>query len=116
MLTSPTTVTIDGVAKNLSRINQDNFSSTYFLKESGREIKLVIRHSYEGKSGPLQYERHNIDITDTTWDGEGNPTTIQAYTVFRMKRGSDAAAAIDLTTALNAWVTTNVAAIAGWES
>lgn len=116
MLTSPITVTIDGVAHSLSRINQDNYSSVYFKKAAGVEYKLVIRHSYEGKNGPSQYERHNVDLTVTTWDAEGTPSTVQAYMVFRSVRGTDAKGSEDVTKALSAFMTANVAAIAGWAS
>jgi len=73
MLTSPLTVTIDGTAHSLDRINQDNFTSLYRKKAAGLEIDLAIRHSFEGKSGPGQMERHNVDLKYTTFDGEGNP-------------------------------------------
>jgi hypothetical protein len=116
MLTSPTTVTIDGVAHSLSRINQDNFSSVYLKKSTNEEYRLTIRHSYEGKAGAGQIERHNVDLVKTTWDVNGIPTVRQTYHVFRNPRSVDPDGVNDMTVGLNAWLTTNVAAIGGWES
>lgn len=116
MLTSPISITIDGVAHSLSRINQDNFSAVYLKKMTNRELRLTIRHSYEGKEGPGQMERHNVDLLDTQWDANGVPSIRQSYHVIRNPRAVDPDGVADDTVGLNAWLTTNVAAICGWES
>lgn len=116
MLTSPISVTIDGVAHNLSRINQDNYSSVYLKKGTNEEFRLTIRHSYEGKSGPGQMERHNVDLVHTKWDAEGNSSIQQAYMVVRVARGADPDSVNDDTVGLAAFVTSNIAAITAWES
>lgn len=116
MLTSPISITIDGTAHSLSRINQDNFSSVYLKKAALEEIRVTIRHSYEGKVGNGQMERHNVDLLHTVWDAEGNSTARQAYTVMRIARGADVGAIVEDVEGLNAFVTTNAAAICGWES
>lgn len=116
MLTSPITITIDGVAHSLSRINQDNFSAVYLKKAAGLELRLTLRHSYEGKEGVGQYERHNVDLLHTTWDVDGVPTVTQTYHVVRNPRSVDPDRVGDDTVGLNAWLTTNIAAICAWES
>jgi hypothetical protein len=116
MLTSPISITIDGVAHSLSRINQDNFGSVYLKKATNLEFRLTLRHSYEGKDGPGQMERHNIDLVHTVWDVNGIPTIRQSYHVIRNPRAVDPDGVADDTVGLNAWLTTNVAAICGWES
>lgn len=116
MLTSPITITIDGVAHSLSRVNQDNYSSVYLKKAANLELRLTIRHSYEGKSGPGQMERHNVDLTHTVWDAEGNATVSQTYHVVRVRRGVDPDSVNDDTVGLNAWLSSNIAAITAWES
>lgn len=116
MLSSPISVTIDGTAHSLSRINQDNFSSLYRKSAAGLEITLAIRHTYEGKVGDAQYERHNVDLKYTTFDAEGKPTTYQSYTVLRTIRGLDPDVVANVSAGLNDFVDTNVAAIVGWES
>jgi hypothetical protein len=116
MLTSPISITIDGVAHSLSRINQDNYSAVYLKKAAGLEFRLTIRHSYEGKDGVGQMERHNIDLLHTTWDVDGIPTVRQTYHVIRCQRGADPDSVNDDTVGLNAWVSTNIAALTAWES
>lgn len=116
MLTSPITVTIDGTAHSLSRINQDNFGSTWLKRATNLEVRLQIRHSYEGKEGASQVERHNVDLVMTTWDAEGNATIQQAYTVVRSPRSADPVMAGKVAIGLNAFVTANATGIATWEN
>lgn len=116
MLTSPITITIDGVAHSLSRINNDNFGSVYLKKVSGLELRCNIRHSYEGKAGPSQFERHNVELVRTTWDANGNPIVTTCYVVMRNIRGSDPTIVAKDVAGLNAFVTANKDAIATWES
>lgn len=117
MLPSPLTVTIAGTAHALSLINQDNFGSKYFKKGTDLEISLSIRHSYENKDAAgVQMERHNVDLTYTTYDATGKPTVYQAYTVMRTRRGLASAQVVEVTKGLNTLVSAQAAAIANWES
>lgn len=116
MLTSPITVTIATVAHSLSRINQDNYGSTYLKKGADFEIRLVLKHSYEKTTATGQMERHQAELTWTSFDTDGNPLSTQAYHVVRPKRGSDGVLASDLEKALNTFMTSNITAIVGWES
>lgn len=116
MLTSPISITIDGTAHSLSRVNNDNFGSTYLKKAAGLEIRLDIRNANESKSATGQMERHICDLQYTTWDVDGKPTTIQTYTHLRFQRGIDPVSGSNVAKGLAAFVTANVAAIANWES
>lgn len=116
MLTSPITITIDGAAHSLSRINQDSYSSVYLKKAANLELRLTIRHVYEGKPGIGQMERHHVDLVRTTWDAEGIPSVQQSYHVVRVRRGADPDSVNDDTVGLNTWVSANIAAITAWES
>ncbi len=116
MLTSPITITIDGVAHSLSRVNNDNFGSTYLKKATNLEIRLDIKNQNESKSAVGQMERHICDLQYTTWDVDGKPTTIQTYTHLRFLRGADPASAANIAKGLASFVTTNIVAIANWES
>lgn len=115
MLTSPITVTIAGTAHSLSRINNDNFSSIYLKKWTDNELRLTVRHSYEGKA-PNQVERHNVDLIHTTFVADGNPIIRQVYTVIRNPRSAAVDEVSDATVGLNAWVTSNISALVAWES
>jgi hypothetical protein len=117
MLTSPITVTIDGVAHNLSRVRDGDYNSTYLKKGTGFELQLDIRHSWEGKvSDQPQIERHNVELTRRTFNVDGSTTVTSTYTVIRSARGADVAAAVKDATGLNAFVTANATAIVSLES
>lgn len=116
MLTSPITVTIDGVAHSLSRVNQDNFGSVYLKKAAQLEIRMHVRHAYEKATPAGQYERHNVDLQYTTFDNEGKPSTTQVYTVLRTIRGKAVKEVVDVSAGLNDFVDTNASSIAAWES
>jgi hypothetical protein len=115
-ISSPITITVNAIAKVLPRINQDNFGSVYQLKESLAEYKLVIRHSYEGKVGPKQIERHNVEFTMTTFDVDGNPVVRQSYTVMRNPRNVDPVDTVNVTKALAVWVNTVAADLGAWQN
>ncbi len=116
MLTSPITVTIDGVAHSLPRINNDNFSSVYRKKAPLLEVELTIKNSYESKTAAGQMERHIADLVVTTWNADGVATVTQSYQHIRAKRGDDPVTAVNVAKALDAFVTANAAAIVAWES
>lgn len=116
MLTSPITVTIDGTAHSLSRINQDNFGSVHFKKGADYEIRMTIRHSYEKATPEGQMERHNVDLLYTTFDALGKPQHTQVYSVVRSKRGADPVFVPKIALGQLAFATTNIAAITAWES
>lgn len=64
MFADTITITINSVAKVLTRINQDKYSSEYFLRGSDEEFKLNIRHtSYVDKTrGGVKVDRHNVEF------------------------------------------------------
>jgi hypothetical protein len=111
MLNSPTTITIDGTAHSLARINQDDYGSTFFKKGANYEFTLNIRHTYQGKEGVGQIERHNVELIHLTWDVNGNPVKRTTYHVIMNPRNLDPDSVADDTIGLNAWLTTNVVAI-----
>lgn len=116
-ISSPITITVNAVAKVLPRINQDNFGSVYRLKESDREYQLIIRHQYEGKPGPQQIERHNVDFTITTFDATtGNPIVHQSYTIIRNPRNEDPVLTTYATKALAVWVDAVAADLSAWQN
>lgn len=77
MFADPITVTVNAVAKSLSRINSDNYSSEYLLREATQEFRLKIRNS-QGKptsqksiTGVLlaqqPTDRHSFELTQTVY-------------------------------------------------
>lgn len=116
MLSSPITITIDGTAHSLDRINQDNYGSVYLKRTATMELRLVLRHSYEGKVSAGQFERHNADLTMTTWDADGNPVVTQTYVVFRTPRNVDPDRLTEQLIGFDNFVNANAAALVGWAS
>lgn len=117
MLASPTTVTIDGTAHSLSKINQDNFGSVFRKIGTGFTYDLAIRHSTEsGKLGQPKVDRHNVDLKYTTFDVNGVPTVYQVYAVLRTPQGADPTIVEKMSVGFNTWLTANDGLIIGWES
>lgn len=96
-------------------MSDDNYSSVYLKKTTGNEYRLTIRHTLTGK-GILQQERHNVELSHTSWDVDGNATVITSYSVFTVKRGGDPAAAAAVIVGLNTFVSANATALAGWDN
>jgi hypothetical protein len=74
MLGSTLTITLDGsggTAKVLPLINQDGYSSEYYLDETLVQYRALIKHSTDTvKAGTQDYERHTV-----TFDRYEKPTT-----------------------------------------
>lgn len=69
MLGDTLTITLPvGGAKVLNKINQDAYSSEYFLKESTSEFRVKVRHTEAKASGGLEArERHNVEFTEKVY-------------------------------------------------
>jgi len=93
-------VAVNAVNKTLKRINQDKYSTEYYLRESDQEYTVNIRHTREnpGKDG-TQFDRHNVEFIHTIFATESTPafTRVQ-YIVTRNTRADDyATVAYDIT-------------------
>jgi len=64
MLGSSLTITLDGsggTAKVLPLVNQDNYTSEYYLDESTVWWKAKVRHSSDSvKAGSQKFDRHTV--------------------------------------------------------
>ncbi|DAD52656.1 TPA_asm: coat protein [ssRNA phage SRR7976299_19] len=125
MFADPQTITLDGAggtAKNLVKINQDNYGSEYYLADADglSEYRLKIRHSKETvKAGANPVDRHNVELTQYVYPTTAVPNgrTRQIYVVLRMEPGDSLTAAEDLFEALPHWLTdANSIKLLGWES
>jgi hypothetical protein len=67
MLGSPQTITLDGsggTAKVLPLINQDGYSSEYFLDEGLVTYRMKVRHSRDTvKAGTQPFDRHVVTFS-----------------------------------------------------
>nr|UJQ85279.1 MAG: hypothetical protein 2 [Leviviridae sp.]UJQ85538.1 MAG: hypothetical protein 2 [Leviviridae sp.] len=68
MLADPAVVTINAVAKNLVRINQDGYSSEYLLRSATEEHRMHVRNtSYTDKKRSVLIDRHNVELIHTVF-------------------------------------------------
>jgi hypothetical protein len=68
MFADPSVVTINAVAKNLVRINQDKYSSEYLLRSATEEYRLNIRNTeYNDKKRGVAINRHNVELIHTVF-------------------------------------------------
>lgn len=75
MFANTLTLTINAVAKVLTRVNQDNYGSEYQFKDSVEKIVMKIRHSVETNNG-LPVNRHNVFVEQTVY---ATPTVSEKY-------------------------------------
>ncbi|DAD49934.1 coat protein [ssRNA phage Zoerhiza.3_6] len=78
-------VTFAAGAKTLVKINQDLYSSEYYLRESLVEYNMRIRHSQtKSADGLVVNDRHNVEVTQTTFAvaNVSPEVTVKAYFVF----------------------------------
>jgi hypothetical protein len=83
---NPLVITVNGSAKSLPKINQDNFGSEYYLREATQEFRMKIRHSVEAAIvGSGKVHRSNVDLTQTIFSTvPGVPDNVrQVYLVVR---------------------------------
>lgn len=85
MFSDTLTITINSVAKVLTRINTgENYASEYLLRGTADEFRLRIRHSsYLDKARGAKMDRHNVELTQTVYPVAPSTTSTvrKAYVV-----------------------------------
>ena len=75
MLGDTISVTIGGTARVLSKINQDQYASEYYLKIATGEYRLRIKHSKDRVSnGSTPRDRHVITLSEKVYP---TPTSVE---------------------------------------
>lgn len=69
MFADTITITINSVARILTRVNQDGYSSEYLLRDALSEFRLTIRNtSYVDKTrGGRKVDRHTCQLIQTVY-------------------------------------------------
>jgi len=121
MFADTISITVNAVAKVLNRINQDGYSSEYFLRETDGEFRLRLRNtSYVDKTrGSTKIDRHNVEFTHTVYPVA--PATLstvrKSYTVFENQQGDSIVSAAKFTAGQIAFLTeANITKMLNWES
>lgn len=109
MFADPAVVTINGVARSLIRIRQDNYSSEYLLRTSTEEWRMHIRNtSYtDRRRGGLVIDRHNVELVHTVFPVAPSTTSCirKAYAVIENQQGDDLTASMKAASGLFAFLT-----------
>jgi hypothetical protein len=111
-----TTAASDGIAvsKVIPMIREGNFSSEYFLRDDGSNLRVSISHSVEKKT---KYERHLFKLTKETPSADGSTSLEEAYVVLRGPKTMTVATAEALVVDVKAWLTSDtVRRLFGWQS
>jgi hypothetical protein len=70
----PLVITVNAVAKNLVRINQDGYGSSYRLRSATDDYTVLTKNSsYTDKKTGQNMDRHSVDITHTVF---ATPTAV----------------------------------------
>lgn len=118
MFSNTIALTVGGVGKTLTKINQDSYASEYLLRDTLDSYRLRIRHSLAKRNATASVDRHNVEIVHTIYA----TTTVaekvrKVYLVFELDTSDNMT---DLVAALGAWLaaSTNAAitSLANWES
>lgn len=119
MLGDTITITHNAVAKVLSKINQDNYSSEYLLRSATDEFRVKVRHATESSTkGSVPFERHNIELRVTTFATlvVDQIEHLVSFTI-RTRKGSSPTDALLAAKAQVAWLSdANVTKLIAWES
>jgi len=125
MLGSTLTVTLDGsggTAKSLPLINQDGYSSEYFLDEGTVTWRAKVRHSKDSvKAGTQPFDRHTVTFQRFLKPATAYPLgrlTEVTYTI-RTDPAEVSADVIDLSEAMSCYMVKAggiAAKLLGWES
>lgn len=125
MLGTTLTVTLDGsggTPKVLPLINQDGYSSEYFLDDTAVTYRAKVRHSRDNvKAGSQAFDRHSVTFTRYVKPTEALPLGSQSEVTFTIRNDPNGAPAdiIDVSEAMSFYMV-KAGGIAqkllGWES
>lgn len=120
MFSDTITITINAVPKILNRINQDGYSSEYFLREATGDFRLKIRNtSYTDKQRGVSVDRHNCELVQNIFPASVDlpNTVLKSYFVFEIDANYGVDTAVDTFVGHVAFLTdANMTKMGNWES
>lgn len=121
MFSDTITLTINSVAKVLTRVNQDRYSSEYRLRETDGHFLLRIRNtSYTDKSrGAVVVDRHNVEVIHALYPVSPALVGVQrkAYFVLENDQGDALTNALNFDLgSLGFGTSANITKLLNWES
>lgn len=125
MLGSSLVITLDGsggTAKTLPLINQDGYSSEYYLDDTTVTYRAKVRHSRDTvKAGSQPYDRHVVTFTRYVKPTEALPLGSQSEISFTIRNDPNGTSSdiIDMSEAMSFYMVKAggiAAKLLGWES
>ena len=125
MLGTALTITLDGsggTAKVLPLINQDGYSSEYYLDEGLVTYRAKVRHSRDNvKVGTQAFDRHSVTFTRFVKPTEAAPRGSQSEVSFVIRNDPNGTTAdiIDVSEAMSFYMVKAggiASKLLGWES
>lgn len=121
MFSDTITITINSVAKVLTRINQDKYSSEYYLRGSADEFRMRVRHSsYADKVRPGKViDRHNVELIQTVFPVAPAtvPTIRKAYVILENEASDGVTDPLNFDLGFAGFlISANVTKLINWES
>lgn len=62
MLADPLPITYNAVVKNLVRVNQDNYGSSYYLEDGDLRFRLSVKHTIPAVGEPGESHLCRLDV------------------------------------------------------
>lgn len=121
MFADPIVVTINAVAKNLVRINQDSYGSEYLLRETTGEIRLKLRnttYSDKARAGKVIH-RHTAELVQTVFPVAPSTVSVvrKAYTVLENESTEAVTDALNFDLGFVSWLSSaNITKLINFES
>lgn len=118
MFANTLTITIDGVANILTRVNQDNYGSTYVKKTATDSMTLQFRNNTESAKEKLNsVDRHNMFFEHVVYATPTVPEkTYTMSAVMRLTHISDPAYLDKLAAGFITLLSAQKAGLIAWES
>jgi len=125
MLGTSLTITLDGsggTAKVLPLINQDGYSSEYFLDDSTVQYRAKVRHSRDNvKPGTQPFDRHSVTFSRFVKPTEAIPLGSLSEVTFTIRNDPNGTPSdiIDVSEAMSYFMDKSggiAAKLLGWES
>lgn len=108
----PAVVTINAVARNLVRVNQDGFGSTYRLRSATDDYQMIVKNSsYTDKKTGQLIDRHSVDLMHTVFATTTAPAIRRhVYTVIENQQGDTLTDPRDVAVGLLSFLTASTGA------
>lgn len=125
MLGSTLVITLDGsggTAKTLPLINQDGYSSEYYLDDGTVTYRARVRHSRDSvKAGSQAFDRHTVTFTRYLKPTETYPNGSTSEVIFTVRNDPEGVSSdiIDVSEAMSFYMVKAggiAAKLLGWES